>query len=64
MVHLYGVAKFVEEDVVDQVPGQEHQGEGEIDAASWRATSPMGFAVEYLYACAGETVLGGEVEQP
>ena len=24
VVHLYGVAKFVEEDVVDQVPGQEH----------------------------------------
>ena len=49
MVHLDGVAKFVEEDIVDQVPGQEHQGEGEIDAASWRATSPMTFAVEDLY---------------
>ena len=29
VVHLYGVAKFVEEDVVDQVPGQEHQGKRE-----------------------------------
>ena len=24
VVHLYGVAKFVKEDVVDQGPGQEH----------------------------------------
>ena len=24
VVHLYGVAKFVKEDVVDQVPEQEH----------------------------------------
>ena len=64
MVHLYGMAKFVEEDVVDQGPGQEHQGEGKVDATACRATSPMAFAVEYLYTCAGETVLGGEVEQP
>ena len=61
VVHLYGVAKFVEEDVVDQGPGQEHQREGEVDAAAWRATSPMAFAVEYLYTRAGEAVPGGQV---
>ena len=59
MVHLYGVAKFVEEDVVDQVPGQEHQGKREIDAATWCATTPMAFAVEDFYIRAGEAVPGG-----
>ena len=62
MVHLYGVAEFVEEDVVDQVPGQEHQGKREIDAAAWRATSPMAFTVEYFYSRAGETMPGGQAE--
>ena len=64
MVHLDGVAKFVEEDIVDQVPGQEHQGEGEIDAASWCATSPMTFAVEDLYTRTGEVVPGSQIKQP
>ena len=64
MVHLYGVAKFVEEDVVDQVPGQEQQGKREIDAATWCATTPMAFAVEDFYIRAGEAVPGGQVEQP
>ena len=63
-VHLDGVAKFVEEDVVDQVPGQEHQGKREIDAATWCATTPMAFAVEDFYIRAGEAVPGGQVEQP
>ena len=64
VVHLYGVAKFVKEDVVDQGPGQEHQGEGKVDATAWRATSPMAFAVEYLYTRAGEAVAGGQIKQP
>ena len=57
MVHLYGVAKFVEEDVVDQVPGQEHQRKREIDAATWCATTPMAFAVEDFYIRSGEACL-------
>ena len=48
----------------DQVPGQEHQGEGEIDAASWCATSPMTFAVEDLYTRTGEVVPGSQIKQP
>ena len=63
MVHFDGVAEFVQENIVDQVPGEEHQGEGEVDAAAGRTTAPMAFAVEYLDSRTGKTVLGRQIEQ-
>ena len=63
MVHFDGVAEFVQEDIVDQVPGEEHQGQGQVDTAAGCAAAPMAFAVEYFDSRTGETVLGRQIEQ-
>lgn len=63
VVHLYRVTKFVEEHIVDQVPGEEHEGEGKVDAATGRATAPMALAVENLYTRASEAVLCRQFEE-
>lgn len=63
VVHFDGVAEFVQENIVDQVPGEEHQGEGQVDAAAGRTTAPMAFAVEYFDSRTGEAVLGRQIEQ-
>ena len=50
VVHLYRMAKFVKQDVIDQMPGKQHERKGEIDTFTRTATSPAGFAVHDPYA--------------
>ena len=40
VVQLHGVAKLVEQDVVDQVPGEGHQEQGEVDVLPVAAATP------------------------
>ena len=40
VVQLDGVAKLVEQDVVDQMPGESHQEEGEVDVLPVAAATP------------------------
>lgn len=40
VVQLDGVAKLMQQDVVDEVPGEGHQQEGEVDVLPAAATAP------------------------
>lgn len=57
VVHLHRVAQFVEDDVVGQVFGEQHQRTGEVDVAPCRATAPTSLAGVYLQAVEGQSGL-------
>ena len=63
MVQLDGVAKLMQQDVVDEVPGEGHQEEGEVDVLPVAATAPATTRVLDGDTVVMEPMLTGECRQ-
>ena len=63
MVHLDRVAELIQQDVVDQVPGEGHQEKGEIDVLAAAATAPAAVHVFDGYPSVVKAMWQGERSQ-
>ena len=63
VVQLDGVAKLMQQDVVDEVPGEGHQQEGEVDMLPVAATAPTTTRVLDGDTVVVEPMLTGECRQ-
>ena len=63
VVQLDGVAKLMQQDVVDEVPGEGHQQEGEVDVHPAAATAPATTRVLDSDTVVVEPMLKGECRQ-
>ena len=63
VVQLDGVAKLMQQDVVDEVPGEGHQQEGEVDMPPAATTAPSTTRVLDGDTVVMEPMLAGECRQ-
>ncbi len=64
VIHLPGVAQFVQQHVVGQVGGQQHEEQRQVDATPGGAASPPRVCRIDFHAGVGETVSAGQLSEP
>ena len=64
VAHLDRMAQLVQQNIIDQVPRQEHQRQGEVDVPTRGTTAPMRLAVVDLHLTETKAMTHGQSGKP